>query len=491
MVAERHLIAIFIFVDVLIVWVLHGQISDFMKVPNKLQQPATSVNGELPIRPYILETRDGETQPTSGTGRSIVNDVPRRAADRNYKLRIAEMTEEELSSGTQCKSHEDLFPGTIVTNGAYPYYKPDNCIMKVYSAREMSICIDKERYLNLGDSILRGMTDEIHVPDKKRAVEGNWYRSILSPDKSKGMETYGTASYNKKRSKATSHFFKSAAIDKSISEATIISLNAGAWDMGRSFDGFWEFFVRVKLRLQYIKKNKSPHARVLLFSPHWIHFDRCEGLCSRCNTPEKTRVFREAVELAASCEKVEYYDTSKITQNESDASKISIDGIHFTREYADIESDVFFNAVCRDPPLKAKEPIPCNESAAFKRWSAVPEASLGCDNMTLNQVRDLRSKKGGKVNYNYHYVKKKRTSNSRPAHELNWLRAYQETLEMALFATSFVTVIIVLFIVEYYYGISPTVPGSLSPMAETSISTGSDIENGPLFQAIRFLRIKK
>ena len=103
-----------------------------------------------------------------------------------------------------------------------------------------------------------------------------------------------------------------------------------AKDMDQNFNGFWEFYIRVKFRLQYItiiKKHKSENAKVIIMSPHWLHLDRCVRLCSACNSPEKTRVFREAVELAASCEGVEYYDPSQLIKIVSDTSKVSIDGI--------------------------------------------------------------------------------------------------------------------------------------------------------------------
>ena len=367
----------------------------------RLRQPAISSNVDPPIRPLVLESKGNKSviidkSVVISGKRRAVKDISRRVADQNYTIRTTEMSDTEVATELLCKNHEDVFPGSIIESGTYPYYKPDRCTLKTYSARQMSICIDSNRYLGLGDSLLRAVMAEIHVPDKKRIMEGNWYHGFLSSDSTKGMEFYGTASYNKHQSKGTSHFFKSDDIDKSLAAANIIVLNAGTWDMGQSFDGFWEFYVRVKARLQYIKKHKSENARVIIMSPHWLHLDRCVRLCSACNSPEKTRVFREAVELAASCEGVEYYDPSQLIKIVSDTSKVSIDGIHYRREYADIESDLFFNAVCREPPLKAKVPIHCNETLAFKRWSAVPEASLGCHNMTVEQIRSKTRKKKNK-----------------------------------------------------------------------------------------------
>ena len=394
--------------DVATILFLHTQMSEDNK---QLQQPAISSNVDPPIRPLVLESKgnksiiidrnksiiisENKSIIISGKRRAV-KDISRRVADQNYTIRTTEMSDTEVATELLCKNHEDLFPGSIIESGTYPYYKPDRCTLKTYSARQMSICIDSNRYLGLGDSLLRAVMAEIHVPDKKRIMEGNWYHGFLSSDSTKGMEFYGTSSYNKHQSKGTSHFFKSDDIDKSLAAANIIVLNAGTWDMGQSFDGFWEFYVRVKVRLQYIKKHKSENARVIIMSPHWLHLDRCVRLCSACNSPEKTRVFREAVELAASCEGVEYYDPSQLIKIVSDTSKVSIDGIHYRREYADIESDLFFNAVCREPPLKAKVPIHCNETLAFKRWSAVPEASLGCHNMTVEQIRSKNRKKKNK-----------------------------------------------------------------------------------------------
>ena len=467
---------------------MHSQMSDTTVDDKQLQQPATNSNGELPIRPFLLESKGDEHVIITGK-RQTVKDMPRKAADQNYKIRTAEMSDTEVATELLCKNHEDVFPGSIIESGTYPYYKPDRCTLKTYSARQMSICIDSNRYLGLGDSLLRAVMAEIHVPDKKRIMEGNWYHGFLSSDSTKGMEFYGTASYNKHQSKGTSHFFKSDDIDKSLAAANIIVLNAGTWDMGRSFDGFWEFYVRVKFRLQYIKKHKSKNARVIIMSPHWLHLDRCVRLCSACNSPEKTRVFREAVELAASCEGVEYYDPSQLIKIVSDTSKVSIDGIHYRREYADIESDLFFNAVCREPPLKAKVPIHCNETLAFKRWSAVPEASLGCYNMTVEQVRDAKRYKGhSKININY--IKKKRSRSHQKVPELPWLRVHQEMLEFALFVVSFITVCVVFILVNQHYGFSSSeIPGITQPMIESVQITDCDIEDGYLFKIVQLLTV--
>eukprot|EP01060_Flectonema_neradi_P023099 TRINITY_DN31315_c0_g1_i1.p1 TRINITY_DN31315_c0_g1~~TRINITY_DN31315_c0_g1_i1.p1 ORF type:complete len:201 (+),score=23.56 TRINITY_DN31315_c0_g1_i1:56-604(+) len=138
---------------------------------------------------------------------------------------------------------------------------------------------------------------------------------------------------------------------------------------------------------------KKPSARLIFISLHWLHFDRCHSWCRRCNSPEKMKMFREAGHLAASCANVSYLDVSQLSKDQLRTYEISIDGIHFFKEWSDIEADVLLNTVCRDPPLMTMPPLRCDlekEQMVKKRWYRSPAATIGCDGKTRKQLRRTR-----------------------------------------------------------------------------------------------------
>ena len=350
-------------------------------VSKRIRMSETDVNK---IKIKHLSSWNGTTNPNITTDSSV--------DDRRSSYVVRE--EEELNfseNNTLCNYSSQLFPGSLV-GIKFPVWKPSSCRLKYYTPKFIEECFTNKKIVAMGDSLLRSITFELPVSGKKIHGSG-WHRAIDFKTsyslQDTGLQYYGMASFNKHMDKDTSHFHTTETLEKDISSADSLVLSAGTWDMGRDFDGIWEFYRRVSRRLYRLNLLKKSSAEIIIVPPHWIHFDRCVKLCRTCNTPKKVSLFREVVRMAASCQNVSYIDFSKITQRYEHLSRdITSDGLHYYREYADIEADILLNTICRSPPLAPLEPVKCQpEEYLRKMWQHDPSGVFGCHGKSLREIR--------------------------------------------------------------------------------------------------------
>ena len=306
-----------------------------------------------------------------------------------------------------CAQNSDMFPGysTDDDNGDTLNWHPaSQCVVKRYSHLEIAKCLTGRKIMAFGDSLSAGMFQEIHpynpelVPTVKRKYNGKknryhgvWQakgheRNITDADPApEGMEWIWFTSYNDVR---RTKLLNSTYHLRAVQEADVVFLNGGMWDMGRAFCSVTSFYEGTKSTIADVKANMKPGAQLIIFPMHWLHREHCHSFsktknpkkkkCYVCNNPEKVKIFREALQLAAASQGVGYLDTKNVSRINPNHT---LDGIHFGQQYTRLEFDIFLNLICRDPVMLPTPPHAYSEQLEKEllfQWESDPNAQKGC-----------------------------------------------------------------------------------------------------------------
>eukprot|EP01061_Rhynchopus_euleeides_P036772 TRINITY_DN6209_c0_g1_i1.p1 TRINITY_DN6209_c0_g1~~TRINITY_DN6209_c0_g1_i1.p1 ORF type:complete len:395 (+),score=66.14 TRINITY_DN6209_c0_g1_i1:267-1451(+) len=288
-----------------------------------------------------------------------------------------------------CMSNSQLFGGVIHDSlRSQISYHPPKCNLTLYTDALWNACLARNNFVFYGDSQLEGVFNDLmfrlHVTRSQenitseltgKGVRAAVYRPTETTNASLFfMPTVTSLPWDP----SVRITFNSTRSRAALLTADIIVANSGAWDMGTASCGPVRYFKALKAHILDLQQRKRPSAKIIMFGLRWIHRDRCpkkSDMCYTCNHPEKVAVFREAIQLAASCMGVHVIDTQHISRL---LPNNTYDGVHYRGKVHNMELDLLGNAVCRSPPLRPAH-LPCDEGAYFEKWSRVVEAQSACN----------------------------------------------------------------------------------------------------------------
>eukprot|EP01064_Diplonema_japonicum_P000553 TRINITY_DN10357_c0_g1_i1.p1 TRINITY_DN10357_c0_g1~~TRINITY_DN10357_c0_g1_i1.p1 ORF type:complete len:389 (+),score=41.32 TRINITY_DN10357_c0_g1_i1:38-1204(+) len=305
------------------------------------------------------------------------------------ELDTSEVIDIDSLNGELCMSNMEMFPGRMKWKPVSEWI-PDGCRMKKYTLHEAKGCLEKKKYLIVGDSVGEQIYRQIIKEQNYMKLElVEWLGGHKAPHCPTMMCTRAfrdTASntsdwiLGRLWDPSTAQLYPMNAFNAHlVRQADVVVFSQGTWDMGAHYCGIRAFYDMLKVKINALKAQMKPGAKLYVWGLHWYHAVKPWGHpASSCNHPEKAKAFREAIRIASACTNVGLLETDEITKQ---AKQDTEDGVHYQNKTVMVKLDLLLNVACRDPPMEPRY-MPASlcdgEADAKARWDANPIANYGC-----------------------------------------------------------------------------------------------------------------
>ena len=143
------------------------------------------------------------------------------------------------------------------------------------------------------------------------------------------------------------------------------------------------FYQRLLKQVVEYKNSLQSHATFSIFILSWLFLTDCDEICQSCFSPSKVQVYREAMQLAASCSNVSIIDTSALLRYMGPSHSLGFNKLRPTA--LDTQLDIILRGLCYDDTFASPNPISCSDQQAIRlRWDSVPDAFKVCASVELN-----------------------------------------------------------------------------------------------------------